>query len=131
MAAACQTDSSQYQIRVSFRVIDTSDRPIDLADVTVRYYFSHMITTGAEPVTMVDYIETGAMTDVYAAFSDAYVDIKFVPTAGQLLPADPAGSGQLQVDFHPSDYSNWDVSQADDYSYIGCGTSTTATGFVP
>ena len=96
-------------------MIDTSDHPIDLGDVTVRYYFSHKITTGAEPMMMVDYIEKGVLTDVYAVFSDAYVDIKFVATAGQLAPSDPAGGGQLQIHLFASDFSNWDVSLADDY----------------
>ena len=131
IAAQCQANSAQDQTRSAFRVIDTSDHPIDLGDVTVRYYFSHMITTGAEPMMMVDYIEKGVLTDVYAVFSDAYVDIKFVATAGQLAPSDPAGGGQLQIHLFASDFSNWDVSLADDYSYVACTAGTPAPDYVP
>lgn len=131
VAALCQDNATQDQIRVTFKVIDTSDHPIDLGDVAVRYYFSHAITTGAEPMMYVDYIEKGALTDVYAAFSDAYVDIKFVATAVQLAPSDPAGGGQTQISLHASDFSNWDVSLTDDYSYSPCAAGTTASDYVP
>jgi hypothetical protein len=131
VVAQCQANAAQDQIRVAFKVLDTSDHAIDLGDVAVRYYFTHTITTGAEPMMHVDYIEKGAMTDVYAAFSDAYVDIKFVATAVQLAPSDPAGGGQTQINLYASDYSNWDVSVTDDYSYSPCAAGTTASDFVP
>lgn len=127
--ARCQGAVGQDQIRVAFRVIDTSDHPINLVDVSVRYFFSHMITTGAEPLMSVDYIEKSATTFMYGEFSDTYVDIRFAEPADQLLPADPVGSGELQVHLHPSDFSNWNISQDDDYSYVACGTIP--TGYVP
>lgn len=131
IVATCQASSTPDQIRVAYKVIDTSDHPIDLGDVTLRYYFSHAITTGAEPMMYVDFFERGVMTDLYAAFSDAYVDIKYMPTAVQLAPSDTNGGGQTQISLHASDYSNWDVDLTDDYSYSPCAAGATGSDYVP
>ena len=134
VAAACQYDWKPDQVvRVSFRVIDTSDHPINLGDVTVRYHLSYNDHDRRRTAFSLRYLrERGAITDYFTAFSG---DVRRHQIRGDGRPAGALRPCRQRTvsesPFTPADFSPWDVNQADDYSFVACGTDTPAPDLVP
>jgi len=107
-------------VTVTIKVINNGNMSVALSRVTIRYWFSHMITTTSTPVLEID-SPAAYKPWVKATFTDDYLQLGFVAAAGSLYPFDTTtGTGELQMRFHPADYFNWNTSQTDDYSYRPC-----------
>ncbi|MFR9798720.1 cellulase family glycosylhydrolase [Streptomyces sp. MS06] len=104
-------------LRPHLRVVNSSDRPVDLAGVTVRYWFTR---DGDAPVNAwCDYAALGC-ADVKPAVrtlsrpldgADAYLEVSF--TGGTLAPG--ADTGDIQLRASKADWSDFD--ETDDYSH--------------
>ena len=131
VVAQCQSNTTPAEIEVAFMVWNASAEAIDYSDIKVRYYFSYQLASGATPVLDVGFTQYLQLTDVTATFTSSYLELGFAPTAGQLsAPANNLGSGQILAMFHDSAVSNWDPSQADDYSFQSCAGTDAAASFV-
>jgi cellulose 1,4-beta-cellobiosidase len=131
IVAQCQANTTPAEIEVAFMVWNASDAAIDYSDIKVRYYFSYQLASGATPVLDVAFTQYLPLSDITATFTSSYLELGFASTAGQLTGAtNNLGSGQIQAMFHDSVFSNWDPSQADDYSFESCAGTDAATAFV-
>jgi hypothetical protein len=118
----CQQDTSMQAVSTTIKIINMGNATIAWSDVTVRYWFSHMNV--ANPVLEIDYSQVIPKAAITARFTADYLEIGFTSMAGTLYAFDTtAGSGEIQLRFHAADYSNWNPSQTDDYSYQACAGS--------
>lgn len=110
------TDS---QIRPHFKVFNTSDQPIALKDVTLRYYY----TIDGEKAQQFncDYAALGS-GNIIGKFvklenpvegADYYLEISFTAAAGTLAPG--ADTGEIQARINKIDWTNYNKNN--DYSY--------------
>ncbi|BCN29431.1 cellulose binding domain-containing protein [Anaeromicropila herbilytica] len=110
-----QTNNTLYP---QFRIKNTSSSNIDLADVTLRYYFT---VDGDRPLNFFcDYYSKGSNSSVKGKFvkvtssqpgTDYYMEVGFNASAGTLTPGE-------SVEFHTRiGKDNWDLfTPGDDYS---------------
>jgi hypothetical protein len=118
----CQQDNSPSNVTWNIRIVNNGNQTINWSDITVRYWFSH--TDTAMPVLDIDYSQTIDRAYITGKFTSTYLELGFMSAAGSLAAFDTtAGSGEIQTHFHPADYSPWDTSQSDDYSFQACAGS--------
>jgi hypothetical protein len=115
------TNATDQQVRPHFRLFNDGSTAVNLADVTIRYWFTK--EPGGNLVFACDYALLGCGT-IAASFvmasgvnADHYLEISF--NSGTLAPGQD--TGEIQARFHMSDYANW--SETNDYSYDGTKTS--------
>ncbi len=119
------TNPGDNQIRAQFRIVNDGEERVDLKDVRLRYYFT---VDGDKPQQFhCDYAAIGsgnvngsfAKLDEGLPGADYYLEVSFDPGAGSLAPG--TDSGEIQVRFNKTDWSNY--SESDDFSYDGTKTS--------
>jgi endoglucanase len=112
-------------IRPDVEVVNTGSTPINLNNVTIRYWYT---IDGNQPQSWTcDWAALGC-GNVTARFvqvaparagADFYLEISFTGGAGTLAPGQ--NTGDLQDRFNKTDWSNYD--QSNDYSYNGSQAS--------
>ncbi len=113
------TNPSDNQVRPEFFVENIGTDPVDLSDVTFRYWFTKEGT--ATQQAHIDYAAVGAANittnfvtmPVTTADADTYLEIGFTAGAGTLAPG--TNTGNIQTRFHKTDWSNYD--ETNDYSF--------------
>ncbi|WP_150266700.1 glycoside hydrolase family 48 protein [Paenibacillus tepidiphilus] len=113
------TSPGDNQIRPQLRIVNNGTTAVDLKNVKLRYYY----TIDGEKAQQfnVDYATLGS-GNVQGSFvkltpgvsgADHYVEISFTAAAGSLAPG--ANTGEIQLRFNKSDWSNY--NETGDYSY--------------
>jgi hypothetical protein len=96
-------------IKLSINITSRDTKNIDLADVTLRYYYTKEGISDEEVIIDYASIDIAAIT---AATQDGYIEIGFTPDAGILRDTD---SFQFHVRMYKLDFTNYD--QSNDYSF--------------
>ncbi|HEY4388813.1 MAG TPA: cellulase family glycosylhydrolase, partial [Ktedonobacteraceae bacterium] len=109
-------NATANQIQPSLKLTNTSNSPIELKDVTIRYWYT------------ADSTQTQVFACDYATIECDNVHDKFVPIAHALSKADtylelsfdsvtlaPQASTEIKIRVHRSDWSNY--NQSNDYSF--------------
>lgn len=119
------SSSNDNQIRPSFKLVNTSDQPISLKDITLRYYYT---IDGEQPQQFnCDYAAVGS-ANIIGNFvklaqpvegADHYVEISFSSAAGDLAPG--ADTGDIQVRINKANWTNY--NKTNDYSFSATQTS--------
>jgi hypothetical protein len=118
----CQSESasSMNMTTAVLKIVNPGSQAIPFSDITVRYWFTHTAST-AQPVLEIDFSLVIPRTAITGRFTSNYVEIGFTANAGMLFAFDTtAGSGEIQMRIHLADYSNWNPSEADDWSFQAC-----------
>jgi hypothetical protein len=135
VVAKCGQDgSSTSAITLTLKIYNLEASDKQWSDIKVRYYYT---TDGMPPVVEFDYLGNTTWNNakgtpnpiVLTTPTASYVEIGFAANAGTLFAFDNiAGSGDMQMRIHPSDYhSTWNPSQTDDPSFMACA----GTAFMP
>ena len=104
---------------------NTGNTPIDLSDVTIRYWY--ILDANKVESYWCDYAAIGC-NNISGRFvllptahtrANAYLEISFTGSTRTLAPG--ANTGEIQNRFNKNDWSNY--NQADDYSYDGSLTT--------
>jgi endoglucanase len=113
-----ETSLNTNTLRPWLQVINNGSSPIDLADITIRYWYTR--DTAAGQVYVCDFAQVGTVniTGAFTTISprngaDTCLELGFLPGAGTLAPG--AQTGEIQLRIHKSDWSYYD--QMDDYSF--------------
>ncbi|MDC0714520.1 X2-like carbohydrate binding domain-containing protein [Stigmatella sp. ncwal1] len=130
-----QTAASSNSINPRFKIVNTGTSALNLANVTVRYYYT--ADANKAQSFWYDWASVGT-ANVKGSFvtmaapktgADTYLEIGFTSGAGSLSPG---ASAELQIRFSRTDWSNY--TQTNDYSFDPTGTSYTdwnkATGYI-
>nr|AIA83911.1 CBM_3 [uncultured Clostridium sp.] len=109
------TASATNTISLHFRITNTSDTPIDLSAVKLRYYYTE---DGAQAQNFwCDWCSagtsnvTGAFNSISAENADNYLEVGFAGGTGNLAAGD---SVEIQIRIAKEDWSNY--NQTNDYS---------------
>ncbi|MFI7275020.1 cellulose binding domain-containing protein [Streptomyces sp. NPDC049879] len=109
-----------------FRLVNTGTTPVQLSQLTIRYYFTaesagtgyrfscSWAVRGCANVT-----GTFGLLNAPTATADRYLEVGFTGGAGTLAPG--ADTGDLQLRYHRTDWQR--LTQSDDYSFNGAQTS--------
>jgi hypothetical protein len=96
------------QISSHLQLVNNSEQDISLSNVTVRYWF----TEAAGSLSACDYAVISC-TNITVTPSANYFELSFAPNAGTIAAND--ASGDMQLRFYKSDWSNY--NQSTHYSY--------------
>ncbi|GJM70412.1 hypothetical protein HMSSN036_26280 [Paenibacillus macerans] len=127
------SNPNDNHIRAQFKIVNNGKETVNLSDVKFRYYFT---IDGDKPQEFhCDYAVVGSgnvrgtfvKLNESAEGADYYLEVSFGPGAGTLAPG--ADSGEIQVRFNKTDWSNY--SETDDFSYDATKTSYTEWERVP
>jgi len=130
-----QASSNSKQITGRYQFSNTTDTPIALAELKIRYFFSNEETSGWSPSIYDAKLEGG--TGGYRAIAgsmlavsplgatvpgaDSYLELSFSST----LSIEKGATGTVSWDLQPRNYSPPDQVQADDYSYNAAAVAYT------
>ncbi|MGB8451425.1 MAG: glycoside hydrolase family 48 protein [Anaerocolumna sp.] len=132
---ATNTSAQTNGIQPQFRVYNTGDTDINLADVKLRYYYT--INGEKDQNFWCDWSSAGSgnITGTFVKMNpsvtgaDYYLEIGFKDAAGTLAAGQ---SVEVQARFSKTDWTNY--TQTDDYSYTGSSSSYAdwekATGYI-
>jgi hypothetical protein len=117
-------NGSNNVIKPYFKIVNNSGSPVNLQQLTVRYWFTPENFTGTVS-GWIDYAQMGnnKVTMQYVPASPVreggygYMQYAFAPSAGSIAIA--GNTGVIQTRFANSDWSLF--SEADDYSYVAAG----------
>ncbi len=98
-------------IKPELNLVNTGNVPVDLADVTIRYWFTPEGTATVNYA--LDYAVLGA-NNITGNFADGYFEVGFDPSLGQLGAA--SETGEMKFRLFKSDWSNFD--ETDDHSWV-------------
>ena len=107
------------QINPNFKIMNQGNQPVDLGNLTLRYWFTADNAPGFN--LFIDYAEMGnanilgkvvAVTPAVEG-ADHYIEISFQPDAGVL--AANGDTGSIQTRLHKADWSSF--NENNDYSY--------------
>jgi hypothetical protein len=130
-----QGSTNPKQITAEYTFINTSDTPIPLAQLKIRYFFSNEETSGWTTAIYAAQLDGG--TGGYRPISGTTLTV--VPL-GQTLPGadtyaelaftspltiEQGATGTISWDMQPNDYNPPDQVQANDYSYNAADTTLT------
>jgi GH35 family endo-1,4-beta-xylanase len=113
------------QINPNFKIVNHGNQPVDLANLSLRYWFTADNAPGFN--FFIDYAQIGnsnvlgkvvAVTPAVEG-ADHYIEISFKSDAGVVAPN--GDSGSIQTRLHKSDWSNF--NENNDYSYKGTQTT--------
>jgi cellulose 1,4-beta-cellobiosidase len=106
-----EADLESPMIKPYINIINPSETPFNLKDITVRYFYTK---EGASfERYQIEYAVVGS-SYVKVAFEKGYFDITF-PEADMIIPPLGGETGVIQLKIHKQDWSNYD--QSDDYSF--------------
>lgn len=129
------TSVSTNGISPKFKLVNTGNKDINLADVTLRYYYT--IDGEATQNFWCDWASLGSANVKYqfvkltspSSTADYYLELSFTSAAGTLKPGQ---SAEIQARFAKSNWSNY--NQGNDYSFHATSNqyinSDKITGFV-
>lgn len=121
----CEASSNPQEFKFVLELVNQTSTPIAYSGITVRYWYTAKTDM---PTFTLDFAQnlSGQVTGTSGTTTggDQYVQIGFTTTAGSL--ASNGNSGQIQCRFNTSD-TTWNTTQADDYSFMGCPTTTPYT----
>ncbi|WP_224367931.1 X2-like carbohydrate binding domain-containing protein [Hyalangium versicolor] len=130
-----QTAASGNSINPRLKLVNTGTSALNLADVTLRYYYT--ADANISQAFWCDWASVGT-ANVRASFvpmaapktgADTYLEISLNSGAGSLAPG---ASAEFQIRFSRTDWSNY--TQTNDYSFNPTSTSYTdwnkATGYI-
>ncbi|MQY12598.1 Xyloglucanase [Streptomyces sp. RB5] len=117
------SSATDNAIRMSLQVVNSGTGPVDLAGVTLRYWFAE--PGSATYQTFCDWAQLGSAKVTHRVVAAAspktgashYLEVGFTSAAGPLAAG--ASTGEIQLRVHKGDWSAFD--EADDYSR---GTNT-------
>ena len=130
-----QASSNSKQITGRYQFSNTTDTPIALAELKIRYFFSNEETSGWSASIYDAKLEGGtggyrAITGSMLAVSplgatvpgaDSYLELSFSST----LSIEKGATGTVSWDLQPHNYSPPDQVQTDDYSYNAAAVAYT------
>ncbi len=118
---AGDTSATDNQMKPQLNIHNNGNSPVNLADLSIRYYFTN--DSGKAINSFCDWAQIGCsnitVNFVQVAGNQYYAEISFASGAGSISAG--ADSGQMQLRFHYSDWSNF--NESNDYSYNGGQTS--------
>jgi hypothetical protein len=124
--AQCEASSNPQEFKFVLELVNQTSMSIAYSDITVRYWYKADVPSDTPTFTLDFAQNVGGDVTGTSGISGAnqYVEIGFTTAAGSL--ASNGNSGQIQCRFDTHDLG-WNTSQADDYSFMGCPTSSTYT----
>ncbi len=113
------TNASDNAVRPNFQIENTGTDPINLSEVTFRYWYLKEGTAAEQ--AWIDWANVGAanITTNFVAMptpvetADSYIEYGFTAAAGVLAPG--GNTGAIQTRFSKMDWSNYD--EMNDYSF--------------
>lgn len=116
---AGNTNENDNQIKPHFTIVNQGDSAVSMDELTLRYWYTNegdqaqnfncdWAVAGCSNLTG-DFVSVSGS----ANGADTYLEISFASGAGQIGAGDD--SGEMQIRFHKTDWSNYDES--DDYSF--------------
>ncbi|HYQ02803.1 MAG TPA: cellulose binding domain-containing protein [Polyangiaceae bacterium] len=122
-----QASNNSKQITGRYQFINTTDTPIPLSDLKIRYFFSNEETSGWATAIYDQKLDGGtlgyrALTGTALAVlplgttvpgADSYIEVSFTST----LTIEKGAIGTVSWDLQPLNYNPPDQVQPDDYSY--------------
>jgi cellulose 1,4-beta-cellobiosidase len=106
-----ETNLESPMIKPFINIINESETPYDLKDITVRYFYTK--EGEAFERYQVEYAVVGS-SYVKVAFEQGFFDISF-PDINMSIPPLGGETGIIQIKINKQDWSNYD--QRDDYSF--------------
>ncbi len=131
-----ESNTTANSIRPWLQIANNGTTSINLSTVKIRYWYTIDATLSQSYVC--DYAQIGAANisgtfvnmSTAATNADYYLEIGFSSGAGSLAPG--ASTGEIQLRFNRSDWSNY--NQSNDYSFISTQTAyasnTKITGYI-
>lgn len=109
---AADTKASDNHIKPHLDIENKGPDSVSLSDLTIRYWYT--ADGDKEQALHCDYALVGC-SRIKGSFGSDYVEIGFQPEAGTIAPG--GQSGEIQLRFNKTDWSNYD--ETNDYSYDG------------
>jgi cellulose 1,4-beta-cellobiosidase len=125
--AETEATATDQQFKFVFQLANKTSTPIAYSDITVRYWFKADLPN--DPTTFnVDYAASVPGADITGTFGTSasgasqYLQIAFTAAAGALASGGNSQEIQARVNAHDP---GWNLTQDDDYSFMGCPVTTT------
>jgi len=128
VVAKCQSTNGAQDIRVTFKILNPGSVTKQWSDIKVRYYFTAM--TSLPAMVKFDFTQTIPAAMITSNVTDTYVEIGFMTGTGTVSAFDNVtGSNELQLHLYNYGSPTWNMSQADDYSYVSCAGVTDTNAY--
>jgi hypothetical protein len=121
----CKPSTNTQELKFSIQLVNKTTMPIAYSDITLRYWYKADLPNQTLVFTC-DYarsVPTSAVSGKPGLSGGIqYIEVGFSASAGSL--ASGANSGEIQARMNAHD-PGWNLSEADDYTAIGCPGPTT------